>query len=224
VREENARTYFIANESGIYIRSFGKVGTRKLLKSLPRDLSAVEVFQRIAPEQAVPQALLTTENHFREQLQNRPLQQPPRELTTNPVELDLNDQLLAEARPSSGPGELRQAAVDDSACPAADFAAFACDNDPNRINYCRLHRTNTNTIREDDVGSAFAFACSYRGTITHRVRANTWSWKTVDELTLLKGWDSWIIATSSAIFDQDVESKIYNSDGDGFHHAATIWD
>jgi hypothetical protein len=221
VREQDASTYFIGTDSGIVIHFIGKVSAPNRLKSLPRELSAVETFRRLAPERTIPTALLAKQELLNQELRDRPAREPGKELTQTPVQ-DSPDEAITDAIPSRA-GELRQAAVDDSECPAEEFSSFSCGHGD--INYCRIQKTGTNAIREDDVDSAWAFACPYRGKITHVLKTRPWNtWGTIDESTLLTGWNDWMIAKAQFFNDQDIESRVMNADGDGFHHAASFWD
>jgi hypothetical protein len=221
VREENARTYFVQRGDSVLVMSVGKLGTRKLLKSLPADLTAAEVFQRLAPEREVPQALLVAAERVKQARIDGSVREPRPALEARELAADVGDEVRVQKQAPSVVGELTQAAVDDSACPGAEFREDNCPSGD--ITYCRLWRTNTNTILEEDVSHGYASACPYRGNITHRIRANEWSWQTVEETTLAPGDDSWL-RVGPEFFDQDIESKVFNSTNDGFHHSAQIMD
>jgi hypothetical protein len=83
-----------------------------------------------------------------------------------------------------------------------------------------MWKTNTGTYTNNDTNWVFTHACPYRGTITHRLRQNTWgSWNLVGLNTLAAGFYS-TIWYSNNTFDFDYESKVYDADGDGWHHSA----
>jgi hypothetical protein len=222
VHEENARTYFVAKGEGVLILSVGKFGTRKLLKSLPADLTAAEVFERLAPEREVPEALLVAAERAKQARLDRSALDPRPVLEAPALAADVSDELAVQKNAPSAIGELTQAAIDDSACPGDEFLENNCPGGD--ITICRRWRTNTNTFTANDVSHGYASACPYRGRVDHRIRSNEWgSWVTVDEVTLAPGDDSWL-RVGPELWDQDIETKVFNSTNDGFHHSAQIMD
>ncbi len=84
--------------------------------------------------------------------------------------------------------------------------------------WCWTNRTNTSYFqkRTDYMRS---YVHSYRGQVTHRMRRkNTWgNWKTLYSVTVEPGYTS--TYTSIPLFPYTTESKVYNADGDGYHHS-----
>jgi hypothetical protein len=113
--------------------------------------------------------------------------------------------------------ETRQAAVNDSAFPWTQFKEQdACGSYWEWV-VSWPHITGDSSFLRSDCHSANLGAASYRGTINYRVRVNVWSWETPVSVNLSAG-HGWIWSDFDAFVDFDIEAKVTNASGDGYHH------
>lgn len=113
-------------------------------------------------------------------------------------------------------GVVRSAAIDD-AWPWEQFQNLQSCWRGNawKVNWSRI--TGDTWFRRTDNNRAAVAAGSYRGTISYKVRKNTWSWETPVNVTLAAG-QGWEWSNVAGAFDFDVESSVSNATGDGYHH------
>ena len=220
---ELGRVYFVESDAGIALFETQRVGVPSAVANLPVGVTAVEAYEMLRGESDAPAALIQAQLRV-EQLgldsrRAADSQEPaaPREELVPALpdlgleEYDVNGQL----------GVVRQGAIDDSACPSTWFQQTLCDFWRWGRGNCALWRTGTGTYGNGDVNSVTTHACPYRGTVTHRLRQDTWgSWEQVGLQTLAPGWYSTIYRWGTT-WDFDYESKVYDASGDGWHQSDT---
>ena len=193
-------------------------------------LSTVEQFRALAPEREVPAALLEAEalrQHFAQLAEESGVKQSPAVQIERVDGMGLGDGLRFETN-VDGVGIQRQALPDDSACPWSWFEGAYCGicAAPNH-NSCGdwkvrwSFRTGTSSFTREDTWWTRTAACSYRGAIHYRVRVQPWySWSTVVDVIRQTG-EGWWWSRDDFSIDFDVESRVDQADGDGYHHCGT---
>jgi hypothetical protein len=87
------------------------------------------------------------------------------------------------------------------------------------FSYCRTEKTNDGSVYEDDVNGVYTAARPYRGNITLRLRYRPrWSWETQFSRTVSQG-ETYHAVRSNSSRDFDIESKVGDAAGDGYHHS-----
>jgi hypothetical protein len=94
---------------------------------------------------------------------------------------------------------------------AQEFSDTYCPTAPWDYGYCWLNRTGTSYVKKWCF-SMDAYASPYRGTIRHRLKKGS---TVVRDHTVLENWVSHISSTSPW---RTRESKVFEADGDGYHH------
>jgi hypothetical protein len=175
-----------------------------------------EIWRRLAPERAVPAALLEAEQEFARPDLARGGIEPVSEVASN-VETSVQDDFGALREPIEG--QLQHAVVDDSKCPAAKFKEKYCGG-PAGNNLCKLTRTGDEKIARDDAAVVLSYACSYRGKIGHRLDVAHWSdWEIVKDVILEPGWVEGSLSHAMDILNGDFtfEAIINRATGDGWN-------
>ena len=190
-----------------------------------RRVGPAEVFRRLAPERAVPDALLKLESELPSDLDERRFE--PKSAVGSAAESPVNTSVADEFGELSAPveGQIQQAAIDDSKCPAAKFKKDICQNQSDDAhNACKLTRTGNGKVERSDMGLIISFACSYRGSIGHRLDYRHWSdWKILVDSILTPGWVQGSISFSGESVldgDFDFEAIINRASGDGWNQYA----
>ena len=214
------KVYFVESDAGIAMFEAQRVGDPSALAELPADLSALQAYQLLQPNGAVPEALSKAQLRVDQLKQNgvRRENTAPT-VAAEPASEGVTD-LVTNVATRGEVAATRQAVIDDSLCPGTWFQTTQCDFWRTGKGTCSMWKTNTGTYKNYDTDWVYTNACSYRGNITHRLRQDTWgSWNLVGLWTVAPGYYS-TITYSSNFWDFDYESKVYDADGDGWHHAA----
>jgi hypothetical protein len=221
---EFGRVYFVESDAGIAIFETQRVGVPSAVASLPTRATALEAYEILKGDSDAPAALIQAQLRVDQLGLDPPRGADAPETSVREASTPaLPDPGLEEYDVNGQLGVVRQGIVDDSACPATWFQEVLCDFWRWGRGTCELLRTDTGTYRHDDVNNVWTHACPYRGTVTHRLRQDTWgSWEQVGLFTLTPGWYS-TIRRSGSTWDFDYESKVYDASGDGWH-ASDTWD
>jgi len=197
--------------------------------SLEPGLSALERFRALAPGREVPEALRAADarrTHYAELSKEKGRPQSPAVRVERVEEMGLGEGSRPGA-PVEGIGVQRQAVIDDSACPWSWFEnAYCgiCRDDANSCGDWKVRwsfRTGTSIFTREDTWWAKVAACSYRGAIHYRVRVQPWySWSTSVDVIRQTG-EGWWWSKDELSIDFDVESRVDQADGDGYHHCGT---
>lgn len=196
-----------------------------------RDYSAVGLFQALSEGRAVPQQLVDLDSRVAHMAAN-PDPVPGDAERTAAGRIKREQLADADVRDGArsgltkdGLGISQQAVVDESACPHSwFFSRDVADCDGGAAQdwiVVRSFRTGTNNFTHDDTHLAWGGACSYRGAIHHRVRYATWySWSNFVDVTLQTG-EGWIWDRNGGALDFDIDVRVDQADGDGFHVCAS---
>lgn len=182
-------------------------------------LGPAETFRRLAPVgQVVPARLLEAQRDHALRVARAPnlaaIAPVDRALEPSSVVGEASQDDLFQAGPQSG--LIQQAAIDDSKCPAETMFEL-CES----FDECRLWKTGDGKVARSDKHHVMSSACSYRGSITHRLDVRHWSdWKIVSRGTLRAGEGIFtLIYDDGWPTDFDFEAIIQNASGDGWHQA-----
>jgi hypothetical protein len=181
-------------------------------------LGPAETFRRLAPRQVVPARLLEAQRDQELRVARAPnlstIAPVARALEPSSVIGEASQDDLFQAGPQNG--LIQQAAIDDSKCPAETMFVLCESSDE-----CRLWKTGDGKVARSDKHHVMSSACSYRGSITHRLDVRHWSdWKIVSRGTLPAGERiSTLIYDDGWPTDFDFEAIIQNASGDGWHQA-----
>ena len=225
---DDGQVNLLRDADGLLVAHQTQRGTAKpALTRADMSQGPLETFQRLAPERAAPQALLDAQFEYEQRLAERPRVTDAERIqrreallpTSNPTIVENGADDSARFETSGEIGQLRQAAIDDSKCPAEDFNAAHCES----ADKCLLFRTNDSKVARSDEHHVMSSACSYRGNIIHRMDIRHWSdWKILGRATLKPGWnDAFYLYADGWPTDFDFEAIIQEAAGDGYHHA--VW-
>lgn len=118
--------------------------------------------------------------------------------------------------------EAKQAVVDDSAFPWSQLEDHLACRTHRNWSVAWPHQSGDSWFRRTDNDKVDVLAACFRGQITYTVRVNTWSWETPVSRALAAG-KGWAWNKSDYSLDFDVESRVTNSAGDGYHHCGSGW-
>jgi len=201
---------FVVNEAGVTVYEQGKVGTSPRVRDMDSRLGPVALFQSLAPNEAVPNALMEAEINAGKSIDRLAGQE-----SVADMESDIED---SEELPNQNIDETTMSprSVDDSLCPASFFTNKFCVNPGWHV--CSTRRTGDYKLTKSDKNDSSVAACSYRGTIVNRLRYRPWyTWHVEERQTLDAGhWGH--IYHYDWHTDFDMEARVYEATGDGYHH------
>jgi hypothetical protein len=171
--------------------------------------SLPEVYARYFPGQPLPETLRAAETRRlafeAESAVLAPLQRASRSLRRAHVEHDAARSARAAAESPRNVQEFKDRHCLGTNASYVDFS------------YCWPESSNTATVYEDDVNGVYTAARPYRGDVTFRLRYRPWwDWETQFSRNVDQG-ETYRAVHSNSSRDFDVETKVYNADGNGFN-------
>jgi hypothetical protein len=187
------------------------------------NLTPTEFYQKLLPGEALPQTLIDAQARAIDLAARADepggifdvRSQAPKPSDTQYEELnEFSPQIIAP-----GVGQVKQAAVDDSAYPWSEYKTkIQCQPLDWVVRW--NHRTGDTSFTRVDNYLVDVGAGVYRGNVSYRVRVNTWSWSTPVSVSLGAG-QGWHFHKFQVGFDFAVESKVTDASGDGYHHCGS---
>jgi hypothetical protein len=174
-----------------------------------------KAFERLAPERVVPAAL--RERDLRHDKAGLEQAADPRKLDfAGPDVVDRPAELDTFTPSTTVEGQLQQAVVDDSKCPATKWSEKMCHSSSQ---VCLVQRTGDSKIPETDTKFMNFAVCSYRGNVTQRIDYRHWSdWSIHKRVTVAPGFNTEIFGYNEGTpFDFDFEAIVQEAAGDGYH-------